>query len=84
VTGRCAGAGLLGNEGRDIKITAVGKKKWRYACRLFETNSLKEGAMWHVYPLVGNDREISKNPTAVAKYRLQKQACFHGNKRIQQ
>jgi hypothetical protein len=33
------------------------KKKQRYACRSFGTNSFKEGAMWHVDPLLGNDRE---------------------------
>jgi hypothetical protein len=30
------------------------EKKWQYACRLFRTNSLKEGALWHVDPLLGN------------------------------
>jgi hypothetical protein len=29
----------------DVTSTALGRKKWCYACRLFETNSLKEGAM---------------------------------------
>jgi hypothetical protein len=28
-------------------------------CRLFGTNSIKEGEMWHVDPLVGNDSETS-------------------------
>jgi hypothetical protein len=30
---------------RDIAITALGKKKWEYTCRLFEVNSLKKEAM---------------------------------------
>jgi hypothetical protein len=37
----------------DVANTALGKKKWRYDCRLFETNSLKEGAI--VYSFVVND-----------------------------
>jgi hypothetical protein len=41
------------------------KKKWRYACRLFETNRLQEGAKWHVYTLLGNYLEISEYKTAV-------------------
>jgi hypothetical protein len=28
-----------------VASTALGKKKWRYACRPFGTNSLKEGAV---------------------------------------
>jgi hypothetical protein len=40
--------------------------------------------LWHVGPLLGNHREISNYTTAVAKKRLRKRACFHGNKRIQQ
>jgi hypothetical protein len=43
------------------------KNKWRYAYRLFGTNSLKEGAMWHVDLLLGNAHEISHYTTAVAK-----------------
>jgi hypothetical protein len=45
------------------------KKNWRYACRLLVTNSLKEGAMWPVDPLLGNDREISNYTTAVTRQR---------------
>jgi hypothetical protein len=30
---------------REVTITALRKKKWRHVCRLFETNSLKEGVM---------------------------------------
>jgi hypothetical protein len=49
------------------KAQPLDKKKWLYACRLFGTNSLKEGAMWHVDPLLDNDLEISKYTTAVTK-----------------
>jgi hypothetical protein len=37
-----------------------------------------------VDPLLGNDREISNNTTAIIKQRLHKQACFHGNNRLRQ
>jgi hypothetical protein len=40
--------------------------------------------LWRVYPLLGNDREISKYTTAITKYRLSKQACFRRNSWIQQ
>jgi hypothetical protein len=43
------------------------EKKWRYACKLFGMNSLKEGAMWHVDLLLGNDHEIGSYMTAAAK-----------------
>jgi hypothetical protein len=43
------------------------KLKWRSACRLFVMNSLREGGMWHVDPLLGNDCEISNYTTAAAK-----------------
>jgi hypothetical protein len=35
-------------------ITDVGKEEWWYTCRLFRTNSLKEGAMWCIDPLPGS------------------------------
>jgi hypothetical protein len=35
--------------------------------------------LWHVDPLLGNDREISAYATAVSKQRLRKQANFYGN-----
>jgi hypothetical protein len=43
------------------------KKKWQYACRLFETNSHKVGAMSHIDLLLGNDHGISKCTTAVSE-----------------
>jgi hypothetical protein len=36
-------------------------KNRRYSCKLYGTNSLKEGAMLHAYPLLGN-RLINKFP----------------------
>jgi hypothetical protein len=38
------------------------EKKWLYACMLFGTNSHKEGAMWHVDPLLGNDTVNRQRP----------------------
>jgi hypothetical protein len=35
-------------------------KKWWYACRLFGMNSLKEGEMWHIDPLLGRDLEMDE------------------------
>jgi hypothetical protein len=35
--------------------------------------------MWHVDPLLGNDRERSSYTKAVAKQQFRKQVCFHGN-----
>jgi hypothetical protein len=51
----------------DVTSTAHGKEEWQYACRLFRRNSLKEGAIWNVDPLLGNDRKISDYTTAFAK-----------------
>jgi hypothetical protein len=47
-------------------------------------NSLKEGTMRHVDPLLANDSEISSYTTAVTEYRLRKEACLHGNNLKQQ
>jgi hypothetical protein len=33
--------------------------------------------VWQVDPLLGSDREISKNTTAVTEQQLCKQACLH-------
>jgi hypothetical protein len=60
------------------------KKKCWYACRLFGRNCFKEGAVWHIDPLLGNDHEISNYTLAVTKQWHLKEACFHGSKRIQQ
>jgi hypothetical protein len=35
--------------------------------RLCGTNKLKEGAVWHLDPFLGNDHEIRKYTTAVTK-----------------
>jgi hypothetical protein len=47
----------------DVTSIALGKEEM--AVRV--PNSLKEGAMWHVDPLLANNREISSCTTAVAK-----------------
>jgi hypothetical protein len=55
------------------------KKKWRYACRLFETNSLTEGAMRHVDLLLRNNHEISNYTTAITRQRpvnSNRERCF--------
>jgi hypothetical protein len=35
--------------------------------------------IWYVDPLVGNDCEKKNDTTAIAKYRLRKEARFHSN-----
>jgi hypothetical protein len=44
------------------------EKKWWYACMLFGTNCLNEGAMWHIDPLLGNDHETNNNTMAAAMH----------------
>jgi hypothetical protein len=39
------------------------KKKWSYACRPFETNSLKEVAVWRIDPLLGKDLRTNNGPS---------------------
>jgi hypothetical protein len=39
------------------KAQASGKKKWQNVGRLFGTNNPKEGAVWHVDPLLCNGLE---------------------------
>jgi hypothetical protein len=46
------------------------KKKWLHACRLFRMNSLKEGTMQHVDPLLGNDLETNNETTFVARQQI--------------
>jgi hypothetical protein len=71
VTGHCGGVGPLQNERRDVSNTAVGKRRMMMVHLDWLTsypkgmNSLKEGALWHVDPLLGNDHEVIKNTTAV-------------------
>jgi hypothetical protein len=43
----------------DVTSKVLGKKEMA-ACRLFTTNSLREGVMWHIDPLLGNDRETTR------------------------
>jgi hypothetical protein len=46
----------------DVMSTALGKEEMAV-----HLNSLKEGAVWHVDPLLGNDLEISSYTTAVTE-----------------
>jgi hypothetical protein len=48
----------------DVTSIALGKKKWRYACKLFRTNSLKR-EQWHVDPLLGSYRGRSSYTTPI-------------------
>jgi hypothetical protein len=64
--------GISHGEGRQgqswlSKALPSEEMKWRYACRLFGMNSLKDGAMWHEDLLLGNENEISNCITAAAK-----------------
>jgi hypothetical protein len=52
--------------------SATLEKERRYACTLFRANSLKEGAMWRIDHLLGNDSE-TKETTAVVRQRLSRQ-----------
>jgi hypothetical protein len=45
--------------GRQGQAQLSEEKKWRYSCMLLGTSSFKEGAMWHVDPLLGNGRETN-------------------------
>jgi hypothetical protein len=36
------------------------KKKWQFACGLFGMNNIKEGALWHIGPLLSN-RFVNKH-----------------------
>jgi hypothetical protein len=40
-----------------VVSTLLGKEDMAIACRPFGTNRFKEGAMWHVDQLLGNDLE---------------------------
>jgi hypothetical protein len=59
---------------RNVTSVPLEKKKWRYACRPFGTNSLKVGATWHVDPLLGNYVVRSSYTAAVTEQRLRKEA----------
>jgi hypothetical protein len=38
------------------------EKKWQYACRLFEMNSLEEGGMWPYRPVARQQlHEMTRN-----------------------
>jgi hypothetical protein len=51
----------------DVTGTAIREEEMAVRCRLFGTNMLKDGAILHVDPLLGNDHEISKYTRAVAE-----------------
>jgi hypothetical protein len=55
----------------DITSTAL-EKTWRYPCRLFGKNSLKEEVMWHTDLLLCNDHEIGRYTRAVSGQWLNK------------
>jgi hypothetical protein len=54
-------------EGRQGRSQPSEKKKWWYACTLVGMTSLKVTVLWHVDPLLGNDRKIRNYTTATAK-----------------
>jgi hypothetical protein len=52
----------------DITSTALGKEEMVvYACSPLWMNSHKEGSMWRVDPLLGNDHEIRNYTRAAAR-----------------
>jgi hypothetical protein len=56
-------------------------RKWKTHQIIMQYPSLKnvnwENILWHVDPLLEDDREVRKYTTAVTEQRLRKQACFH-------
>jgi hypothetical protein len=50
----------------DVTSTALNEKEM-VACRLFRTNSLKGGVMWHIDPLLGNHLETNNKTMATAR-----------------
>jgi hypothetical protein len=67
VTGHSRGVGPSEMKEETSKAQPSETRKWQYACRLFWKNSLKEEAVRHVDPLLGNNRETSNYTTAIAK-----------------
>jgi hypothetical protein len=49
----------------DVETQHSENKKWRYSCRLFGKNSLKERAMCYVDSFLDISHEISKNSTVI-------------------
>jgi hypothetical protein len=57
------------------------KKKWRYACSLFGTNNLEEGALWRIHPFLGNYCETGNKITTIASQQiLNKQQLNYNNR----
>jgi hypothetical protein len=46
------------------------KNKWLYACRIFATNSFKDGVMWHLDPLPGTRHGLSPTKPCVTRLGL--------------
>jgi hypothetical protein len=55
------------------------KKKERYACGLLMINSLKEGSMWLIHLVLGNNSQACNYVPVVTEYRLCKQRMLLGN-----
>jgi hypothetical protein len=51
----------------DVTSTALRREEMEVCLWAIQKNSLMEGAMWHVDPLLGNDHEISNHITAADK-----------------
>jgi hypothetical protein len=51
------------------KHSPQNRKNGNTPVRLFRTNTLKEGAMWHIDPLRGSDHEICDCTAVVARQR---------------
>jgi hypothetical protein len=51
----------------DVENTALGKEETAVRLWTIRDDSLKEGAMWHVDTLLGNNHEITKSKTAVTE-----------------
>jgi hypothetical protein len=50
------GEGRLGRS--QVTSTTLGKEEMVVRLEAIRNEDLKEGAMWHAYPLLGGDREI--------------------------
>jgi hypothetical protein len=66
--------GLLSKEGRQMFYM-------KHRQRLINTYP-STYILWHVHPLLGNDRKISNYTTSVAKQRLRKEACFLARREV--
>jgi hypothetical protein len=61
-----------------IAIPEIRSNRQVFFCKVaYSRYDVSSKILQHVVPLLGNDCEISKYTTVVAKYRLRKEACFH-------